>query len=101
MNEIDYKMNLVISNYDISLLKPFLYPITNKIIYPNFENKNKLYKLIINNSELHNIFKNDIYYKGTVLEKMEKLRSLEDQKSNEFKDLYQDIISVGEFPIEK
>lgn len=101
MNEIDYKMNLVISNYDISLLKPFLYPITNKIIYPNFENKNKLYKLIINNSELHNIFKNDIYYKGTVLEKMEKLRSLEDQTSNEFKDLYQDIISVGEFPIEK
>ncbi len=57
--------------------------------------------MIINNSELHNIFKNDIYYKGTVLEKMEKLRSLEDQKSNEFKDLYQDIISVGEFPIEK
>jgi acyl-CoA dehydrogenase len=101
MNEIDYKMNLVISNYDISLLKPFLYPITNKIIYPNFENKNKLYKLIINNSELHNIFKNDIYYKGTVLEKMEKLRSLEDQNSNEYKDLYQDIISVGEFPIEK
>jgi hypothetical protein len=40
------------------------------------ENKNKLYKLIIDNEQLHDIFKNDIYYEGTILEKMEKLRKM-------------------------
>jgi acyl-CoA dehydrogenase len=98
MNEIDYKMNLIISNYDILLLKPFLYPLTNKITYSCLENKNKLYKLIISNQELHNIFKNDIYYKGTVLEQMEKLLSME-QTTKEYNELYQEIISVGEIPI--
>lgn len=99
MNEIDYKMNLIISNYEISLLKPLLYPMTNKITYPRLENKNKLYKLITTNQELHTIFKNDIYYKGTVLEQMEKLLSM-DPTTKEYKDLYQEIISVGEFPIQ-
>ena len=99
MNEIDYKMNLIISNYDILLLKPFLYPLTNKITYPCLENKNKLYKLIISNQELHNIFKNDIYYKGTVLEQMEKLLLME-PNTKEYNELYQEIISVGEFPIQ-
>jgi acyl-CoA dehydrogenase len=99
MNEIDYKMNLVISNYEISLLKPLLYPLTNKITYPTLENKNKLYKLITTNEELHKIFKNDIYYKGTVLEQMEKLLSM-NPDTKEYRDLYQEIISVGEFPIE-
>ncbi len=99
MNEIDYKMNLVISNYEITSLKPLLYPMTNKITYPNLENKNKLYKLIINNLKLHKIFKEDIYYKGTVLEKMEKIRFI-DPTTDEYKNLYQEIISVGEFPIE-
>ena len=44
--------------------------------------------------------KNDIYYKDTVLEKMEKLLKL-DPKSNEYNDLYQNIISVGEYDISK
>ena len=43
-------------------------------------------------------FKNDIYYKDTVLEKMEKLLNL-DKNSIEYKNLYEDIISVGEFKI--
>jgi len=98
INELDYKINLVIANYDIPLLKPLLYPLINKITYPKLENKNKLYSIIINNNEFNNILKNDIYYKGTVLEKMEKLKQL-DPKTNEYKKLYEDIISVGEFTI--
>ena len=70
------------------------------IIYPQLENKNKLYKIILNNQEMYDIFKEDIYYKGTVLEKMERLANL-DNLSLEYKELYQDIISVGEFPISK
>jgi len=99
MNELDYKMNMVIENYPLPLLKPLLYPLTNKIRYAEFENKNKLYKQIIENETLHTIFKNDIYYKGTVLEKMEKLRQMEPH-TNEYNKLYQDIIKVGEYEIQ-
>jgi acyl-CoA dehydrogenase len=98
LNELDYKMNVVIANYPIQLLKPFLYPLTNKIRYTDLENKNKLYKLIIENETLHNIFKNDIYYQGTVLEKMEKLRKMK-PNTEEYNQLYQDIIKVGEYAI--
>ena len=98
MNELDYKMNLIIDNYPFPLLTPLLYAITNKIRYPNLENKNKLYTLIINNETLHNTFKNDIYYQGTVLEKMEKLRKM-NPKSEEYNKLYQDIIKVGEYTL--
>jgi acyl-CoA dehydrogenase len=96
MNDIDYKMNLVIKNYPISFLKPLLYPLQNKISYPKLENKNKLYKNILENDKLNLIFNEDIYYKNTVLEKMEKLRKM-DINSEEYNKLYQDIISVGEY----
>jgi len=98
MNEIDYKMNLIIENYPFLIIKPFLYPLKNKINYPILDNKNKLYSFIVNNEELHNIFKNDIYYKGTVLEKMEQLLKM-NPNSIEYEKLYQDIIQVGEYPI--
>ena len=92
-------MNSIIENYPFPALKPLLYPLKNKIQYSNLENKNKLYKLIINNEQLHNIFKNDIYYEGTVLEKMEKLRKMKPE-SEEYKQLYQEIIQVGEYKIQ-
>lgn len=98
MNELDYKMNLIIANYPFPIIRPLLYPITNKITYDNLENKNKLYKLIIENEDLHNIFKNDIYYKGTVLEKMEKLLKMK-ANTEEYNKLYQDIINVDEYPL--
>jgi acyl-CoA dehydrogenase len=99
LNELDYKMNLVIENYPILPLKPLLYPLKNKLSYPSLENKNKLYDYLLSNSELYNLFKNDIYYKGTVLEKMENLRHM-DKNSPEYDRLYQDIIKVGEYPIQ-
>ena len=98
LNEIDYKMNLVIDNYPIKTLQPFLYFLKNNIKYSNFENKNKLYDLILNDKTLNQIFKDDIYYKNTVLEKMENLNKL-DKNSVEYKILYDNIISVGEYPI--
>lgn len=98
MNELEYKMNLVIDNYPITSVKPLLYPLKSQIVYANLEKKNELYKVILNNEELHNTFKNDIYYKGTVLEKMEALRKME-PNSLEYNYLYQEIIQVGEYPI--
>jgi hypothetical protein len=98
MNELEHKMNLVIDNYPIAIVKPLLYPLKSKIVYENLEKKNELYKVILSNEELHDTFKNDIYYKGTVLEKMETLRKM-DPKSAEYNRLYQEIIQVGEYPI--
>lgn len=98
MREAEYKMNVIVSNYPIFPLKPFLYPIKNTIKYTTLEEKNRLYKYIIHNEELHYIFLQDIYYKGTVLEKLIKLSTL-DKSSNEYKSLYQDIIKVGEYKI--
>ena len=98
MNELEYKMNIVIENYPIEILKPFLYPLKNRISLPVLENKNKLYELIMKDKSLHEIFKNDIYYKDSVLEKMEKLMTM-DKNSAEYELLYQDIIKVGEYPI--
>jgi len=98
MNELEYKMNVIIENYPIQLFYPFLYPLKNKNTYPVLENKNKLYEFVLKNKEVHEIFKKDIYYKGTILEKMEKLNRM-DKKSIEYESLYQEVIQVGEYPI--
>lgn len=98
MNELEYKMNLVIENYPIQMFYPFLYPLKNKQTFPVLENKNKLYEFVLKNKEIHEILKKDIYYKGTILEKMEQLNNM-DKKSNEYELLYQEIIQVGEYPI--
>lgn len=98
LNDLDYKMNLIIDNYPIDILKPILMPLKNKIVYPKLEDKNELYQLICNNAELNKVFLNDIYYQGTVLEKMELLNNSA-KGSIEYEKLYQDIIKVGEYQI--
>jgi acyl-CoA dehydrogenase len=99
-SEIEYKMNLIIDNYPIHILKPMLLPLKNTIKYSNIENKNTIYSIINNDVKLHSLLKEDIYYDNTILEKMEKLRTI-DKESLEYNKLYQEIISVGEFSIEK
>ena len=98
LNDLEYKMNLIIENYPFPLMKPLLYPLKNTILYTNLEKKNKLYHMIMKSPELQSIFKNDIYFEGTVLEKMEKLRKI-DPNTEEYKTLYQDIIKVGEYTL--
>jgi hypothetical protein len=98
MNDLDYKMNLVISNYPNKWIRLLLCPLSNSIVYPELENKNKLYKMIMENPGMQNIFKRDIYHNNTIIEKMDTLRKIE-PNSREYKELYQDIIKVGEFKI--
>jgi len=81
-------------------LKSFLIPLKNTIKYENIENKNKIYSIINNDKNLYNILKDDIYCHNTILEKMEKLRTM-DKENPEHNKLYEDIISVGEFDIQK
>lgn len=97
-NEIENKMNLIIENYPITALKPLLIPLKNHVKYPNLENKNRIYAIINSDKKLYNLLKDDIYSQGTVLEKMEKLRTIK-KDSLEYDKLYEDIISVGEFNI--
>ncbi len=92
------KINLIISNYPIPFFKLLLYPIKTNIKYKNLEDKNKLYTFIINNEELNEILNNDIFYKGTVLEKLINLSKL-DKSSKDYKLLYEDIIKVGEYKL--
>ena len=98
MNDMKYKINLLIDNYPILLLKPFLYPLKYNYKYPILENRNILYDNILKDKVLYEVLKNDIYYKGTVLEKMEKLINM-DKNSPDYEKLYEDIIKVGEYPI--
>ena len=79
-------------------MKPFLFPLKTNLTNPIFENKNKLYNIIISDKDLEKVLKEDIYYEGTILEKMEKLRGLP-KDSSDYEKLYQDIIKVGEYPI--
>jgi hypothetical protein len=79
---------------------PDQFRLKNTIKYPNLENKNKIYSLINNDVSLINLLKDDIYYNNTILEKMEELRKIS-KDDPEYKKLYQEIISVGEFDIEK
>lgn len=98
MNDIEYKINLVIENYPIRTLSPFLYPLKCKTSFPNLEDKNILYNEIMTNKILQNIYKNDIYYKNTVLEKMENILT-KDSKDKDYELLYQDIVKVGEYKL--
>jgi len=98
LNEIDSKINLIIDNYPIQSMKFLLCPLRSKVNSVCLENKNHLYKYILSNEELTSIFKEDIYYKGTVVEKMEHIKNLE-PNSKEYNDFYNDIISVGEYKI--
>jgi len=97
-SEMAYKMNIIIDNYPISALKPFLFPLKNTIQYSNLEHKNAIYSMINKDTRIYNKLKEDIYYDGTVLDKMEALRKLT-KDSPEYEKLYQEIISVGEFQI--
>jgi len=98
MRDTEYKINLIISNYPILFLKPLIYPLKTNIKYKNLEDNNRLYNYILNNEHLNEILNNDIYYKGTVMEKLIKLSKL-NKSSKDYKLLYEDIIKVGEYKL--
>jgi acyl-CoA dehydrogenase len=95
-SEAEQKMNIVISNYPMNLL---LLPCMSRIPSPNFKKIKNLYDVIHNEPcYLHDI-KKDLYYTDTVIEKLERLSQLASD-SEEYRQLYEEVIQVGEFPIE-
>ena len=100
LKEAEQKMNIVIENYPFAFMKFLLYPLRNRGRYPNLEKTNEIYKYVVKEEDLHNVIKEDIYYKNTVLEKMERIQTMV-VGSEEYKALYNDIISVGEYELVK
>ena len=93
--EAEYKLNEVIVNYPNPLFKTLLKPTMAKINYTNYKDTSNIWNIIQNTPEIIEYTKEDIFYKNTVIEKLEKLQSL---NGKEYDALYQDIISVGEYP---
>ncbi len=98
-NENRVLFNRVIDNYPIIPLKPLLYPMRSKIHSENYNNSRDLIKEIKNNKNILDTLTKDIYIDG-VLEKMEKLNSLNPEQL-EYNQLYNQIIQVEEFPIKE
>jgi hypothetical protein len=65
----------------------------------SIDDMTKLYDYIINNNDVYDVLKEDIYLNDSYISKLEKLDAIKDKKSTEYKELYNDIISVGEYPI--
>jgi alkylation response protein AidB-like acyl-CoA dehydrogenase len=95
-NEAEHKLNTVIHNYPNVFLRYILTFTQTKPSYNIFRDTNNIFKYIEENKEVHEKLKEDIFYENTVVEKIEKLNLL-DIKSDEYKKLYNDIISVGEY----
>ena len=91
--EAEYKLNETIQNYPIKSLRILLLPSQTKITYNNFNNN--MLNYINENPEIIKHIKEDIFYENTIIEKLEKLNTL---NGDEYNKLYQDIISVGEYP---
>jgi alkylation response protein AidB-like acyl-CoA dehydrogenase len=90
--------NKIVDNYPY--FKFLLYPFKQSNFPERFRNNEMIMEELFNNEKLLNVFKEDIQIKNTPLEKLEKLDSLK-LRSEEYKVVYSDVISVGEYPMEK
>jgi hypothetical protein len=98
-NEAERKMNYVIDNYPNIYIKQFIKPFRYKEQEMSIKDINTMYEYIISNEDVINVLKEDIYTKDSIVEKLEKLDKIKDRKSKEYIELYNDIISVGEYDV--
>lgn len=100
-NEAEKKMNYVITNYPRSAIRWLLAPLGYREQQLSVAQINGLYENIISNPAVYQVLKSDIYLADpeSVVAKLERLDAIQDRKSAEYVKLYDDIVSVGEFPI--
>ena len=94
MNENNEKINTVINNYPN--LRLFLWHLKSNVKTENYNEKRKILKEINENPKIMDFIKEDVFTEGTILEDLERLNIL-DSESDEYKNLYNKVISVGEF----
>ena len=95
LNENRLKINNVINN--IGWQKYLLLHLKRKHKPDNYLERREVLKEILENEKIVEHIKEDIYTKDTVLEKLE---SLNDEDNINYQEIYDDVISVGEYPNE-
>lgn len=100
-NDAERKLNYVIKNYPNKYLKFVILPFKYKENMMSIRDINTMYNYIITTDEVRSILKEDIYIKESIVEKLEALDKIKDKNSNEYIQLYDDIISVDEISSNK
>lgn len=98
-NEAERKMNYVIDNYPNMYIRQFIKPFRYREQSMSISDINRLYEHVVSSPEVHAVLKEDIYVADSIVSKLEKLDTIKDKSSNEYMALYNDIVSVGEFPV--
>jgi hypothetical protein len=92
--EAELKLNEVIQNYPEAEIRKLLVLTDAKTIPDDYKRYELVFNEISKNKKIMDLIKEDIFYEGTVVEKLEKLNNL---SGEEYEKLYQEIISVGEY----
>lgn len=92
--EAELKLNEVIQNYPEAEIRKLLILTDAKTIPDDYKRYELVFNEISKNKKIMDLIKEDIFYEGTVVEKLEKLNNL---SGEEYEKLYQEIISVGEY----
>jgi acyl-CoA dehydrogenase len=98
-DEAEQRLNIVINNYPNPILRMILKPSEYKPAFTNFKSNNRIFETIMENKEIHNLLKENIYYDDTVIEDLEKLTDLKTKDKAAYTELYNKVISVGEYTI--
>ena len=95
--EGEEKINKIIFNYPIEILKPLLYS-SYYISIPEmtWKDEQKIFKFLQDDPFLTNRLTDNLFIENTILSKLETLNH-HFQSSESYKSIYQDVISVGEF----
>ena len=97
INENQMLFNKIVDNAPI-YHKPLICHLKGRIKFDSYKENSKIIDEIVNNKKIMDTFKTDIVTENSVLEELDRLNSL-DKKSDEYKELYNKIIQVGEYKI--
>ena len=97
LNENQMLFNKIVDNAPI-YHKPLICHLKGIIKFDSYKENSKIIDEIINNRKIMDTFKHDIVIENSVLEELDRLNSL-DKNSDEYKELYNKVIQVGEYKI--
>jgi len=100
-NEAERKMNYVIANYPNRVIRWLLAPLGYRERQLTVAQINELYENIISNPMVSQVLKSDMYLADpeSVVAKLERLHAITDRSSPEYKKIYDNVVSVGEYRI--
>lgn len=98
--DAERKLNNVVDNYPEHVIRNILKPIKMRGKKVSFARIDRLCTFIQSSSEVRKTLKEDLFMEGTVLEKLDRLDTLV-EGSPEYDQLYNEVIQVGEFSVQK